>query len=93
MTKQIKTKDSWKDHERQVKNMRKRRCFQFRKVIKELRDIGFEVVEINQHQYRVNEVLDIFPNNKVYKNRKTHQNGKIKGMDFRSFIKQFFEIQ
>ena len=89
---ETKSKEMWKAHEKEVKNMRKRRCFQFRKVVNEFRDKGFEVIEISQYQYRFNEMLDIFPGNKIYQNKKTGVHGKIEGKDFRSFIRQFFGI-
>jgi hypothetical protein len=87
-----KTKEQWKEHAKQMENMRKRRVFQFKIVIKELKRLGFEVVEVTRHQYRINEALDIFPANKMFNDRVNHKRGKIAGQDFMAFIRNYFGL-
>lgn len=99
MTEPTKSKEMWKDHEKQMKIVYTKRCFKFLKEIKGLENEGIEVIEIQHRQYRlkvktayVNEELDIFPARKTYHDRIRNIRGKIEG-DFRSFIRQFFGIQ
>jgi DNA-binding ferritin-like protein (Dps family) len=89
---EYKTKEQWKEHAKKMKNMRRRRCFQFKEVIKELRDLGFTVVEVSHHQYRINDALDIFPANKMYHDRVKRERGKVEGQDLRCFIRQYFGL-
>jgi len=89
---EYKTKEQWQEHANKMKNMRQRRCFQFREVIKELEELGFEVVEVSHHQYRINDALDIFPSNRMYHDRVKRERGKIEGQDLRSFVKQHFGL-
>jgi predicted glycosyltransferase len=86
-------KEYWKEHAKTMENMRRRRIWQFKQVISELRNLGFEVVEVTRHQYRINDALDIFPANRMYHDRVGRKRGRIDKQDVRSFIRQYFGLK
>ena len=82
----------FKAHKEDMKSRRSNRRFHFIRSAKELRELGFEVKEISKFQFRINEILDIYPTNKKYHNLKTDVHGDIRGNDFSGFVKKFFNI-
>lgn len=86
------TKEMWKNHSDEIKQMKKRRCFKFRSIIKELRELGFEVKEVTSFQFRINEMIDIYPSNRKYHNLITRKRGDIRDIDIKAFIKKALGI-
>lgn len=82
----------WKNHADEMRLMRKRRCFKFRKLIKELIELGFEVREVAPSKYRINDMLDIYPADRKYYNLMTKEAGDLRGVDLRTFIKKSLGI-
>jgi len=65
----------------------------FDKVVYEFRNLGFTVVQIDRFCYRFNDCLDIFPANKKFYDRKSKARGKIKGLEFGQFIRNYFGLK
>lgn len=87
-----KVKEGWRDHKEDMENMRRRRRDQFAKVIKEFRDLGFEVEKISPYQFRFNDSIDIYPSNKKYHNLKTKVRGEIRGVNVGKFLRKHFNL-
>ncbi len=85
-------KEAWRKHADDMEKMRQRRRWQFRQAAKELRDLGFEIKEVSQFQYRINEAIDIFPSNKRYHDLTKNIRGDIRGQSFANFIRSYFGI-
>lgn len=82
----------WENHQEDMNKMRNRRRFQFREVIKEFRDLGFEVKEISPFQFRFNESVDIYPSNKRYHDLIKNIRGDIRDKTFGQFLREFFGL-
>jgi len=85
-------KKAWENHKKEMENMRRRRRNQFYLVVREFRDLGFEVKEVNKYQFRFNEMIDIFPSNKKFHNLETGERGDIRGQTFTNFLKKYFNL-
>ena len=83
----------WKQHKKDMTNMRRRRQSDFRDVIKEFRRMGFEVRELTPFQYRFNECIDIYPANKRFHDLKNNVRGDIRGKKFSNFLRSYFGLQ
>jgi len=86
-------KEMWRGHKEDMKKMRDSRRAQFHETIIELRNAGFEVVEITPFQYRINECLDIYPQNKRYHDIIKNERGDIRGIKFSDFVRKYFGIK
>jgi DNA-binding ferritin-like protein (Dps family) len=86
-------KEMWKAHKREVNIMRKKRSSQFRDIIKEFRELGFEVKELNQFQFRFNGIIDIYPSNKRFHDLKNNIRGDIRGKNFNDFLRSYFNLK
>lgn len=51
--------------------------------------IGFEVEPISEYQFRINDVLDIFPSNRKFHDLKNNKRGRYN--DFLKFVQKFFK--
>jgi hypothetical protein len=72
----------------------KQRKQEFRRAEIELREKGFTVVRISETQYRINDCLDIFPNNKSYHDIVSNERGEINNKEaFEVFVKNYFGIK
>lgn len=61
---------------------------EFRRVMKELRGLGFEVKEVAPFTYRIADWIDVCPATKTFYDLKTKERGEIKGLKMSSFIKK-----
>lgn len=86
-------KQDWKKHAEDMNQMRNSRRQQFKQVIKEFREMGFEVQQISPFQFRFNECIDIFPSNKRYYDLKTFKWGDIRDKTFDQFLREHFNLK
>lgn len=82
----------WEEHKKEMGKMRENRRKQFIQILPVFRKLGFVVREISPFQYRVNDILDIYPSNKRYHDLKTHVRGDIRGVSFNIFLRKFFNL-
>lgn len=80
-------------HKAQMELMRKKRRAQFKEIIKQFRDLGFEVEEISPRQIRFNGCLDILPDNKCYHDLTKNIRGEIRDRSYFSFLKEHFNLK
>ncbi len=52
---------------------------------------GFTVKKLTDYQYRVNEVLDIYPTNAKYHDIKRNKRGSFRGQNVCMFVRKFFK--
>lgn len=86
-------KKAWKDHAEQMDNMRQRRRWQFKQVIREFERMGFVVEEISPFQYRFNDSVDVYPSNKRYHDLIKKVRGDIRGKTFEQFLRDYFGLK
>jgi len=70
----------------------KRRCFKFRSVVKELVELGFVVKKITYSQFRINDMIDVYPAERKYHNLMTKERGDIRDTNIRTFVKKALGI-
>jgi hypothetical protein len=85
-------KQAWRDHAKQMNNMRNARRYQFKEVIADFERMGFEVKEVSPFQYRFNDCVDIFPSNKRFYDLKTRERGDIRGKNLNQFLREYFGL-
>lgn len=90
--KEMSDAEMWREHKKQMENMRRKRRDQIHSLISKFRSLGFEVKKISQYQYRFNGLVDIFPSNKRYFNLQTKERGDIRGKSFEAFLREFFGL-
>lgn len=83
----------WKEHNDNMNKMRGRRRYQFLEIINEFKELGFDIKEITEYQFRINDCLDIFPSNKRYHDITKNVRGDIRGSSFNQFIRNYFGLK
>jgi epoxyqueuosine reductase QueG len=76
-----------------MNKMRGRRRYQFLEIINEFKELGFDIKEITEYQFRINDCLDIFPSNKRYHDITKNVRGDIRGSSFNQFIRNYFGLK
>lgn len=86
-------KEMWNKHKQNIRQMRNSRRSQFREIITDLTNAGFEIKEITPFQFRINDCLDIYPQNKRYHDIVKNERGDIRGIKFGEFVRNYFGIK
>ena len=87
-----KTKEKWYKNQIEIRKKIRNRCFEFEKVINEMRNLGFDVVEISYREYSFNEMINISPGNRTYYDKINNKRGRIDDQDIGVFIRKYFGL-
>ena len=66
---------------------------QFKKVITDFRRMGFEVKEIEPFKFRIHDWIEITPATREFYDIKKNVKGKIIGVSFNNFLREFFGLK
>jgi len=72
---------------------RYRRVKQFKKVLVDFRRMGFEIQEIEPFKFRIHDWIEVMPVTREFYDIKKKVKGKIKGISFNNFLREFFGLK
>ena len=77
---------AWKDYRKQQQDRRHLRLPKRTKQILSLQSLGYKVIKITSFQFRINDIIDVYPIHNRYHNIKTNTRGGYR--DIEEFIKR-----
>lgn len=82
--------DVWLQRKQNELRMKNKRRYHFKREIRRLENRGFEVREVGPDQYRINDMLDVFPLTRSFRNLLTGERGQLTNIELSSFIIKTF---
>lgn len=68
----------WREHDKEMRQMRERRRLNFEDVWDQLIKRGHQIKQMSPYQFRVDDVLDVYPSNKRWHDIKNNRRGDLR---------------
>jgi hypothetical protein len=70
--------EMWRQHNEEMRQMRERRRFNFEDIWEQLIKCGHRVKQMSLYQFRVDDVLDVYPSNKRWHDIRINRRGDLR---------------